>query len=239
MNKLLSASMYEIEIHGVNIERCVLPELLKIHAYDIDRPKYNQLSCKIKSKYFKSLRQKLYNYDIQVVDSFGFARLPKVLKYNLGIICATILAVAAILVISRFTFRIEVVGDSNLRDEIIRVINEGDIDISRATTGQIEDYILANTSDISMVSASKVGTTLIISVKEKVLLESDFAPLYASETMMIKSIHVLQGTPSVNVGDIVSMGDVLVEPYIIASDGVKMRVCPRAEIIADVWYSKI
>lgn len=239
MSKLLMSSLLEISIKGLNVERVVFPVLIESCAYDIHRENFDFITCKVTSKSYKNIKQKLKNYEIKIIDRFGLCYLPYFLLKNIGIFAGVFICLVMNFAMSFFTFNIKVVGDSNLYNDVYTVLNEQNVDISKATNDEIKDVIENNLENVSLVSVAKKGTTLVISIKEKTILDTQFVPIYAPDNMMITSIKVLQGTPVVKVGDIVKKGDILVEPYITSGDNSQMSVQPNAEIYADVWYSGV
>jgi sporulation protein YqfD len=92
-----------------------------------------------------------------------------------------------------------------------------------------------------LVSVIIKGNTLLISIKEKISAgdydkPEELTNLVAKHSGLITNINLISGTLKVKVGQIVKVGDVLVEPYIIDSSGEKRTVKADAEIVARVWY---
>ena len=106
----------------------------------------------------------------------------------------------------------------------------------------LEKTLSKNIENISLVSAIIKGNTLVISIKEKVQNDEvdnldNFQPLVSKFDGQITNIKLVQGTLKVNVGDMVKVGQILVEPYILDSSNNKRAVKPIAEIEARVWQT--
>ena len=66
-------------------------------------------------------------------------------------------------------------------------------------------------------------------------VEGEFQPITAEYSGIIKEINLITGTSNVKVGEYVNVGDILVLPFNINSNGEKIAVEPLAEIRADMF----
>ena len=117
-------------------------------------------------------------------------------------------------------------------------VNQSSIDCEA-----VEKYLTSKFDKLSLVSVIKKGNSLIINVKEKIVNDEyenieSFVPLVSNLNGRILSIKLIQGTLNVKVGDLISKGDVLVEPYIYDSSNELKKVKPQAEIIAEIWHEE-
>ncbi len=79
---------------------------------------------------------------------------------------------------------------------------------------------------------------MVVNIHETLLpdeMVAEFSPVVSAYNGKITSINLIQGTLKVKQGQVVKAGDILVEPYIIDSQGQKRSVKAMAEIKADVW----
>jgi sporulation protein YqfD len=131
-------------------------------------------------------------------------------------------------------------------EEIIAVLSEKGVKtfdaINKNSNEEIEQIILDNFNEVSMVSVVKKGMTIVINIKEKLLNDEhenvgNHSALIAKDDGIITEIELIQGTLLVKVGDFVRAGDELVSPYIIDSSGQRISIEPKANIFADVWLA--
>ncbi|MBO7527293.1 MAG: sporulation protein YqfD, partial [Clostridia bacterium] len=88
------------------------------------------------------------------------------------------------------------------------------------------------------------GNTLIINIKEKLHNaeyedKQTFMPLVSNVNGIITELSIVQGSAKVKVGDMVKVGDELVSPSIIDSNGNEILVKPLADIKADIYFTNI
>lgn len=188
----------------------------------------------LKSKNFKIIKKE-YN---------GFARILNYFKVHFGILIGVFVCFCFYAVFSGFVWRIEVMGNERVNSsQIINVLEENDVSILSPLNGksneEIENIILNNFSDVSMVSVVKKGTSIIINIKEKLIASEGqtFGALLATEDGTIKNLKLIQGTPLVKAGDVVRAGDELVAPYVIDSQGSVIPIEPKAEITFELLLS--
>ena len=151
------------------------------------------------------------------------------------------------MVASNYVLNIKILGnESRSSQDIIAVLNENGVNIfnplNLKTNENIEQIILDNFSEVSMVSVIKKGNTILINIKERLLNDEyeqvgKHTSLIATNDGIITDIQLIQGTLLVKIGDIVRTGDYLVAPYVIDSSGNKISIEPKANIYADVWLS--
>lgn len=199
---------------------------------EIEREK--QVETFLKSKNFQVVG-KQYN---------GLARPLKFFGTHFGIIIGIFLCFCFYVVASGYVWRIEIMGNENVNsNEIIEVLDENGVSIfsplNRNSNEEIEKIVLNNFKNVSMVSVVKKGTSIIVNIKEKLIINENqgFGALLASEDGTIKNIKLIQGTPVVKVGDIVRAGDELVAPYVVDSSGNCIPIEPKAEITFEFLLS--
>lgn len=191
----------------------------------------------------------LKSKNIEIVDKKynGTAKMGKFLIKRLGIVFGIFICFCLYIVGSRYTLKIEVVGNTqSSTEEIVNVLAENGAGIlsplNSKTNDEIERIILDNFDEISLVSVVKRGSSLIVNIKEK-LLNKEYEDLdktnslVATEDGIITEIKLIQGTLLVKVVDTVHAGDPLVAPYVFDSSGNKISIEPKAIITADVWLS--
>lgn len=112
-----------------------------------------------------------------------------------------------------------------------------DFDLSR-----LEDGILASNERLSFVCCEKRGTRLkiqLILAKDSVkTLDGNHYQLVSTCDGVIESIKVYRGTAQYNVGDKVSLGDVIVDGYVVIKEQtVKINVLACVSILTQKTYT--
>lgn len=100
----------------------------------------------------------------------------------------------------------------------------------------LEYSLLQNLPQLSQASVNFDGSTLVVSVKQKVaeIFENEFSPLVSAYTGKIVSFDLISGTSLVKEGDFIKKGDILVAPYMI--NGEDKLVCQAQAIIGIEAY---
>lgn len=184
------------------------------------------------------------NFTIVKKEYNGFARILNFFKLHFGILIGVFVCFCFYAVCSGLVWRIEVMGNESVdSNQIVSVLEENNVSILSPLNGksneEIENIILNNFSNVSMVSVVKKGTSIIINIKEKLITNESqtFGALLATEDGTVKNLKLIQGTPLVKAGDVVRAGDELVAPYVIDSQGNVIPIEPKAEITFELLLS--
>ena len=237
-------SYYYFKFEGLNIER-FLNELIKnnVNVFDIERPSYKLLYFKISPENYKKLKtiKTLKNFNFTLIDKNGFPKWLEIFKLRNGLFVGAMVSCLAISVLSLFTFNINIYGiESIKREEILNVLKQKNIDINKINNfnnEEIENLLKTNLDKISLVSVSKLGTSININIKEKLKQPwENYESIIAPYNLLITDIEVHQGYTTLNVGDSVAEGGVIVNNFDYNNLGVKFDVEPIAKIEADVWF---
>lgn len=150
-------------------------------------------------------------------------------KMRSGLAVGAIAFMLILITLSQFAWRIEIVGNTELEDEVILAAFEEygvktGAKISDLDLGAITELAIKKLPDISWASINKKGSMLCIEVREKrkiPLLYDDSVPtnVVAGEDGLILSCDVLQGTEEVKVGSAVRQGDLLISGIVVHRDG--------------------
>ena len=228
------------ELTGYNIDNLLKTLYIKkITLFNVVKAGQNQVSFEILDKDNKKVRRYVANFKVKQTLT-GIKKLPKFLLANLGLILGVFLGFIFMLFASNYTWQIKVFGTEELSVEaILNVLSENDIKkgkINHQTSKEIEDILMNNYNRIAQVSVIRVGTSIIINLSEKLIYEEEnFEPITAKHNGIVKEIKVVTGTINVKVGEYVNVGDVLVLPFNINSNGEKISVKPMAEIKGEIF----
>lgn len=228
------------DLNGYNIDNLLKTLYLKkITLNNVVRTSRDSLSFEVSDKDARKVKRHLANF--KVVSTLSLSkRLPKIILANIGILIGVLIGVIFGVIASHYTWRIDVFGVEELStSDIIQVLKENDISVGKInsqSSDEIEAILMNNYDRIAQVSVIRRGTSIIINLSEKlVYIEEEFKPIVAKYNGIIREIKVITGTVNVKAGDYVNIGDILVLPYNISSNGDRVSVQPMAEIIGEIY----
>jgi len=156
---------------------------------------------------------------------------------------------ASLYILSSFIWLIEFEGYERVnREELAQfVYNNGlttGVRAGNVNRKELETLIINNFDQISFININIVGTRATVSIAEiipekSVIDRTTPISLVASKDALIETMAVSAGVPQVQVGDIVSKGDILVSSYVEASIDpiISYHVHASADIRALVYYT--
>lgn len=232
----------EICLHGLNFEK-LLNKLCYCGLCILycERRENFDLVLKVKVKDKKKCLQIIneFNYEVVYVKNFGMARTYDFLRHFYGLYAGIIVAVVCLCIFSGRIFIIDVIGVSDLQEgDIVTFITQNFSLDKNISTKEVEYALCDEFDKISFVSCLVKGQTLIVNIKERVVpdeLNTSFEPIVATCDCKIQSVNLVSGTLCVGIGDIVKKGDVLVEPYVVLSNGESKSIVAKAEIVGVSW----
>lgn len=209
--------------------------------------KDKEMVFSIEYKYFDSV-QKLFsqiNYKIEVISAPKFSTFKGFLKSSVGVLLAFAIVVIGLSYYSARIWQYRIYGLNNIKnEEIVQVLNK--IGAKKGTTKSTVDLnalsvaLMRNIDNIALCSANFVGTTLVITISEKIdnsALLGEYAPIVAQCSCIITKIITTAGTALVNVGDKVAKGQTIIANYIVDSNGARIPSKARGEISFDAYYT--
>ena len=233
-----------LNIQGLNIDK-LINEIRQdgVVLYDINRLAYNNVKMIVNNNDINNISEKLDNQTLIVENTFGIITYIKNFLKRIGLIIGVVLSIALIIFLSMYTLHIEIIGlDTIDRQTVLSVLNEYGIykyKINKYDKDDLESFIMNNIEGISLISTKKIGTTLVINVKEKSSQIEENATHYVSPyNMIILDYQVYSGVSNINKGNMVKVGDVLIYPEeYIDEDGVLHLISPKAIIKATIWHT--
>ena len=182
----------------------------------------------------------MHNIEILSLQEGGGVVLKKNILARLCIPIAALIMIVGLFLSNLFVMQVSINGcDKINKDSIVKLLSDngisgisskGNIDCSK-----IELLILENFEQVSLVSASCIGCSLVINIKEKAedLSTEVKSDIVADFEGRLLSLEVHFGEAQVKTGDIVRVGDILVKGITDPESG---RVQPaKAKVKAEVW----
>lgn len=235
-------NLCRIRLKGLNQERTISNISKSCKLYNLNRIEKSISEVEVNSKDLKKVKAQLMSsgLEVEILKVSGIGQFIKRFLSFYGVIAAIVLSIGLYIFQYGYVWQIKVFGTEKLNDsEIVSFIEQNfNKHKSQIETENVELLLKENFKRISAVSVAIVGQTLVVNIYETIYpieMEGQFSPIYAEVDCKIISTDLIQGTLCVKVGDIVRRGEVLVQPFIIDSQGQKREVVPEAKIEAEVW----
>ena len=237
---------YKFIIPSLNTEKILNKLILQFDIFDMKKDeKTCSFFCKSKDK--KTIEKILKQYGVKV-ESKSYYGIFKQLKNasSLGVIIGIVISTILYIISTFFINDVLLIGNLSVTSkEIMEVLDNHNINKWTLKSAVNLESLKNDLQKIKYVSYASViikGNAIIINIKEQLTNDEVvnlgvFQPLVAKYDGKITSIKLIQGTLKCKVGDIVKLGDVLVEPYVYDSNGDKLSAQPLADIICDVWIT--
>ena len=185
------------------------------------------------------------NYKIAILSSPKYKNNKEFFYKNIGILIALFCVMISCFCYSQHIWQYKIYGneivDSN---SIIEVLKENGARIgaskNNVDVNNIENALQQNIDNIALSSVNIVGTTLIVTINEKIdntdLLDNTKA-IVSNFDCVITSIKTIAGTALVKVGDKVAKGETLIGNYVVDNLGQTTPSKAVGEVYADVYYN--
>ncbi len=232
----------KFELEGYDIDNLLQTLYFKhITLYDIDRPQRNKVRFQVADKDADKVARYVRNFKAQTKYT-GIRNFPRLVLANVGILIGIIVGIVVGTVFSRYTWQIEIYGLEELTEtEVVAILADYGIStgqINLATSDEISEILISNCDRIAQASVIKKGNAIIINISEKLVYnDTSYEPIVAAYKGIITEIDIITGTTNVKVGDYVNVGDILVLPFNIDSEGNKVSVQPKAIISGTIYIT--
>lgn len=228
------------ELHGYDLDNLIKKLYLKkVTLYNLIKHTNEHLSFEIDDKDEKKVKRYIANFKVNHSLS-KIKRIPKLIATNVGILLGVFIGIIFAIFVSNYTWQIKIYGTIELNEaDIVQVLKDNGIStgkINLTSSEEIENILLNNYDRIAQVSVIKQGTAIIINLSEKlVYTETEYEPITAKFNGLVTDVNIITGTSNVKVGDYVNIGDVLILPFNINSNGERVSVEPLAEIKGQIF----
>ncbi len=210
-----------------------------IKISNVCRVNPREVSFKMSEKEYKKYLKCEPNFNISIIKVGGFKRVISTFLKRLGLVIGGVIVICVFALHKNIVANIKIYGAHYTNDSIENAIKNYGVEVGKKCSfdsDELEQFLLDNVQEISLASVKKQGNSILINVVEKEEKDEEETPFYAPYNMVIKDIDVLSGTSIVEKNSVVKKGDVLVEPYAISSNGERISVPAKANIVADVWF---
>lgn len=240
-----------IKVESVFLERfiniCISKKIL---IWNIKREKSTILYTNISISDFRKIKgiAKKTKSSIQIQEKKGIPFLiHKYRKRKIFFILFSLIIIG-IIIMSNFIWNIEIVGNTNIpKQEIVESLNNQGLKIGsfkkNINTSEIINKIRLLRNDISWMGIDIKGTNVIVQIKEmdkapEIINKDEYCNIISDKIGIITKINVQEGIASVEVGDLVQKGDMLVRGYLEGKYTGVRYVHSIADIEIKTWYSK-
>ncbi len=231
-----------VKCTGLNLTKLInLCVSKNIEINDLVRTSYNEMTFSLNDENMGKLKGvDTTAYEIKVKKLGGLKKILNTIFIRMGLCIGLILGLLFVIFTQNRLFHIEIYGvDVHKKEEIILSLHELGLkkfSYMKFDNFGVEEY-LQQTHNFSLVSVKVKGNTLLVSVKSELPdIAMDYTPIISEYNMVITDIVVYAGTSQLKIGDIVYVGDRLVEPYITENDE-KIDIKPCAEIYGTTFVS--
>ncbi len=185
------------------------------------------------------------NYQINIIKYPKYSTTKEFFYKNLGVLIALCLVFIALFTYSQSIWQCKIYGNEIVsEDDIISLLNQNGIKkgVSKSSIDidSIQKLLQNNIEDIALTSVNVVGTTLVITISEKIdntnILDNT-QPIVSDYDCIITSIKTIAGTALVQNGDKVAKGETIIANYVIDNEGNQIPSKAVGEVYADIYYN--
>ncbi len=233
-----------INVTGLSPEKLVNSASSKgIILYNVNRTEYTAFSAEVSSADFKRLKSLFPEnvYKFNVTGHSGEVNKFNVNKKRIVLFLGIVIATAALMVLSRHTFKINVYGSSDAEKIKQQLISDGLIDWYWNLGGKIsasEQKLTENNPEVLWSFISVKGVCVDVFIKEDTggkIIQPSQGHVVAAKDCVIRNLIVSSGTAMVQNGQTVSKGQVLIDDKAVLGEN-EYKVTASGKAIASVWY---
>lgn len=240
-------SRIKLKIKGLNQERTFNNLAKEVKVLKLDRLDKQTADLEIAPRDSKKTKEILKNANFEIISEkkTGYAKILANAKACFGVLIGLAIVMCTYLAQFAFVWQIKIYGLEKLDNGQVLECIESTLPSRfkpQISTQNLEITLKNNFEGISAVSVAIIGQSLVVNVHESELpdeMTSTYQPIISQYDCRITEIELIQGTLVVEIGQIVRKGQVLVQPYIIDSQGQQRHVKPMANIKADVWIEGV
>lgn len=183
--------------------------------------------------------------EIAVLDAAGGRRLGAAMKRRAGLIAASLVGLALLVLSSFFIWDIDVYGCEELTEgAVLRALSECGVDCGRywptLSTDLVRADMLSRMPELAWMSVNVSGSRAVVLVAERaekpeIYQESAGADIVASNTGVIERVSALSGRGVVGVGQSVTRGETLISGTMESISDPPRLVRAQGTVTARTW----
>lgn len=240
-----------VSVEGFFIEKVInVCKKNNIELINLDRKSNTIIYVGIRVKDFRDLSKiaKENKCRMKIVKKSGMPFVVKRYRKRKYFFIALLVLWLLIIVLSKFIWNIEIIGEGDVYSErILNIVKEEGIEIGKlkkhVNLDKVINRIRLENDDISWVGIKMCGTNVKIEiiktdVKPEVVKENEFCNIVAKKDAVIENINAQNGIPKVMQGDVVKKGDVLIDGVIEGKYTEPRKVHSIGEVKGKVWYKE-
>lgn len=215
-------AVVEVEAEGYFVERLInLCKINNVKIWDIEYINSGKIQFKVSSKEFKKLKPyvKRSKCKITITNKRGiYFDLFRYRKRKLALVLVGIF-LGIFCLLSSFIWNIEVVGNENIASKDI-LSNIDKIGVKKGklklfiSKGKVADYLRANIYEAAWIGVDINGTTMTITVKEKIISKEEdkniVGNIIATKSGIISKIIAENGTAKYKTGSYIDKGSIAI-----------------------------
>jgi similar to stage IV sporulation protein len=212
------------------------------------RDSYSRITAELSWHDYQKLQALAKNRPLRVValSQGGLPHIGLLALKRLAFTLGLIVCIAALVIVNRFILDVRVVGCTKpgLEAKVHAILDNQGVKpgVSKGTLDlhHCEETLMLDLQEISFASIRITGVVATVNIVESTpkpqLLDKSIAcDVVAGRDAVIRKVIVYEGQSKVVPGDVVRVGQVLVDGTVTLLEGVK-RVHARADVLASVWY---
>ncbi len=239
-----------IVIEGYYIERFInICNNKQILLWNIKKENSIRLHANIEAKDFKELKDvcRKTKCKVKIENKKGLPFTIKKYRKRKVFLILLLLIILTIIILSKFIWNIEVIGNVNIpKEEIIELVSNEGLTIgkekNKIDTKELINKIRLERDDIAWVGIEIKGTNAIIEIveadeKPDIINEDEYCNIVADKDAIITKVSAQNGTPLVKEGDVVKKGDIIIAGWLEGKYTGKQYVHSQGQVQAKVWYT--
>ena len=214
---------------------------IKYESLIKNKDNYNLI---VDSKDYKLIKRR---YDTKIIRYYGINYYISLFKRHKYMFISFFMCLCLLKLLANTIFEINIVtDDTNLKNELIKILNLNDIKVYKKKKNfnelnLIKKKILNDYSDLlEWIEITEKGCKYIINVTPKINSKNnksnDIKNIIATKNGVIKYITVNSGTKVKELNEYVKKGDILISSDIINNNQVIDKVNASGDVYAEVWY---
>ena len=235
-------------ISGLNLERFInLMQQKKIPLLFLHRQDARTLVCECRSADLSAIAglAQEKGWRVENVRPVRLSAVGMRLKRRPGIMAGLLLALAGLIVLSQFVWRVQISGAGAYRADLVSFLQDSGyhagVSKNSVDAKALESALVYRYPQIAWFHVYVTNVTLVVEVSPGVAMpetqDDVFGHVVAERDGIIHSIQVFAGAARVKVGDVVRRGDVLIEGWERAADGQLAPVHAEGAVMARCWDS--